>query len=86
MDKCLISLSSITSQFRGFLHWIVFDFFLLHDSENDLLCEIIDKPMLPSSKKFCTDNGTAEFVSLVVQIYLVGLAITNAFEKTASDC
>ena len=37
MDKCLISLTSITSQFRSFLNWIVFDlFFLLRDSENDL--------------------------------------------------
>ena len=37
MDKCLISLTSITSHFRSVLHWIVFDlFFLLRDSENDL--------------------------------------------------
>ena len=27
MDKCLISVSSITSQFCSFLHWIVFDLF-----------------------------------------------------------
>ena len=38
MEKCLIFLSSITSQFRNFFHWIVFNlFFLLRDSENDLL-------------------------------------------------
>ena len=38
MDKCLISLTSITSQIRSFLHWILFNlFFLLRDSENDLL-------------------------------------------------
>ena len=31
-------LSSITSQFLSFFHWIVFDlFFLLRDSENDVL-------------------------------------------------
>ena len=39
MVKCLISLISITSPFRSFLDWIVLDlFFLLRDSENDLLC------------------------------------------------
>ena len=27
LDKCLISLTSITSQFRSFLYWIVFDLF-----------------------------------------------------------
>ena len=38
MEKCLIFLSSITSEFRSFFHWIVFNlFFLLRDSENDLL-------------------------------------------------
>ena len=40
MEKCLIFVSSITSQFRSFFHWIVFNlFFLLRDSENDLLLE-----------------------------------------------
>ena len=34
----LFFLSSITSQFLSFFHWIVFDlFFLFRDSENDLL-------------------------------------------------
>ena len=37
MDKCLVSLSSITSQFRSFIRWIASIFFLLRDSENDLL-------------------------------------------------
>ena len=31
--------------------------------------------------KFCIDNSTAKFISLVVQIYLAGLAIGNPFEK-----
>ena len=31
--------------------------------------------------KFCIDNSTAKFISLVVQIYLAGLAIANSFEK-----
>ena len=31
--------------------------------------------------KFCIDNSTAKFISLVVQIYLAGLAIVNSFEK-----
>ena len=30
MDKCLISLTSITSQFRSFLHWTVFDLFFFY--------------------------------------------------------
>ena len=30
---------------------------------------------------FCIDNSTATFISLVVQIYLAGLAIANSFEK-----
>ena len=33
------------------------------------------------SGKFCIDNSTAKFISLVVQIYLAGLAIANSFEK-----
>ena len=37
-------------------------------------------------RKFCIDNSTAKFISLVVQIYLAGFAIANSFEKTASDC
>ena len=41
---------------------------------------------LPSSKEVCIDNSTAKFISLVVQIYLAGLAIANSFEKNASDC
>ena len=37
LEKCLIFLSSITSQFRSFFHWIGFNlFFLLRDNENDL--------------------------------------------------
>ena len=37
MERCLIFLSSLTSQFRSFFHWIVFNLFiLLRDSENDL--------------------------------------------------
>ena len=36
-------------------------------------------------RKFCIGNSTAKFISLVVQIYLAGLAIVNSFEKTASD-
>ena len=35
--------------------------------------------------KFCIDNSTAKFISLVVQIYLAGLAIANSFQKIASD-
>ena len=31
--------------------------------------------------KFYIDNSTAKFISLVVQIYLAGLAIANSFEK-----
>ena len=35
--RVLFFLSSITSQFHSFFHWIVFNlFFLLRDSENDL--------------------------------------------------
>ena len=45
------------------------------------------EPMfLPSLRKFYIDNSIAKFISLVVQIYLAGLAIANSFEKTASDC
>ena len=37
--------------------------------------------------KFCIDNSSAKFISLVVQIYLAGLAIANSFEKMRlSDC
>ena len=36
--------------------------------------------------KFCIDNSTNKFISLVVQIYLAGLVIANSFEKIASDC
>ena len=32
-------------------------------------------------RKICIDNSTAKFISLVVQIYLAGLAIVNSFEK-----
>ena len=31
--------------------------------------------------KFCIDNSTAKFISLVAEIYLTGLAIANSFEK-----
>ena len=37
-------------------------------------------------RKFCIDNSTEKFISLVVQIYLAGLAIANSFGETASDC
>ena len=37
-------------------------------------------------RKFCIDNSAAKFISLVVQVYLAGLAIGNSFEKTGSDC
>ena len=40
LEKCCIYFNSITSQFLGFFHWMVFDlfyFFLLRDSENNLL-------------------------------------------------
>ena len=33
-------------------------------------------------RKFCIDNSTAKFISLVVQIFLAGLAIANSFKKT----
>ena len=32
-------------------------------------------------RKFCIDNSTAKFISIVVEIYLAGLAIANSFEK-----
>ena len=37
-------------------------------------------------RKICIDNSAAKFISLVVQVYLAGLAIGNSFEKTGSDC
>ena len=33
------------------------------------------------SGKFCIDYSTAKFISLVVQMYLAGLAIASSFEK-----
>ena len=37
-------------------------------------------------RKFCIDNSTEKFISVVVQKYLAGLAIANSFEETASEC
>ena len=36
LEKCLLYLSSLTSQFLHFSHLMVFDFFLLRDIENNL--------------------------------------------------
>ena len=55
MDKSLIFLSSLTSQFLSFLHWTVFDlFFLLRDSENNLFMSSLQANLRPKSAIFPT--------------------------------
>ena len=79
MEKCLIFLSSITSQFRSFFHWIVFNlFFLLRDSENDLL---IGKVLEKSQCRFYFSGMTlSPFQPLFLICRLCDRRVSNCYK------
>ena len=78
MDKCLISLTSITSPLRSFLHWIVFYFFFYCVTVKTIYCRNKDKcPLdnkcLTSRKVYnaqvITNNVTKNYIRLTERTF-----------------